>query len=119
MCVNTLALIDQYTTFKITITNSSKQYDAIISLDSGMPTGTISNPAGADLSKYFSIVYSTTEDGVVTDSIRCYSESSVDIYITIQLTSSPDTTVDASFTCNLTATSADKQTPPTQGEAEG
>ena len=78
-----------------------------------MPSGSITNPAGTNLDKYFSIVYSTAADGVVTDSIRCYSESSIDIYITVALTSSPDTTVDASFTCNLTATSADKQTPPT------
>ena len=113
--VNTLALINEQTTFKITITNSSKQYDAIISLDDGMPSGVISNPAGTDLSKYFSIVYSTKNGEVIDAPIRCYSERTVDVYVTISLTSSPDTTVDASFNCNLTATSAEKQTPPTEG----
>lgn len=102
--VYSLALIDQYTKFKITIKNESEQYDAIITLDDGQPTGTIDNK--------IKIEYSTKSDSVDTDEIVCPAEGTVDVYVTVTLLCSPDEELDATFTANLTATSTPRAVTP-------
>ena len=98
--VYSLALINQQAKFKITIKNESKQYDAIIALDAGQPTNNMGDK--------ISISYET-EDGD-DKNIICPAEGSIDVFVTVELLCSPDTTLDASFTCNLTATSTAKGT---------
>lgn len=102
--VYSLSLIDQYTQFKITIKNESEQYDAVITLDDGQPTGTIDGK--------IKIEYSTKSDSIDSGEITCPSGGTVDVYVTVTLLCSPDAELDATFTCNLTATSAPKAVAP-------
>lgn len=111
--VHSLATMGQSVTFKMTITNESTQYDAVISLDAGMPNGTMTNPSGAKFNDYFNVTYSTSPDGVITSDIICPAKSganngTIDVYVTVTLVSSPLTTVDATFSSNLTATAQAK-----------
>lgn len=98
--VYSLALVDQYTQFKITIKNESNQYDAVVTLDDGQPTGSID--------KKIKIEYSTKADSIDAGEIICPAEGTVDVYVTVTLLCSPDAELDATFTANLTATSKEK-----------
>ena len=102
--VYSLALINEYTQFKITIKNDSEQYDAEISLADLQPTGTIDGK--------IKIEYSTEEDSIDTDTITCPAEGTVDVYVTITLLCSPDSELDATFTSNLKATSVPRAVAP-------
>ena len=106
--INTIAEKGQFVAFKITITNESTEFDAVIELDDLQPTGTITNPTGLELSDYFNIVYSI-EPGVENKApITCAAGATVDVYVTVTMTNSPLSTVDASFTSNLTANAVAK-----------
>ena len=99
--VYSLALINQQAKFKITIKNESNQYDAIITIDDGQPTGSIDGK--------IKIEYSTDPDVASNaDPITCPAEGTVDVYVTVTLLCSPDATLDANFTSHLTATSTPK-----------
>lgn len=109
--VNSIALINEFTQFKITIKNESEQYNAEVTIDGGQPTGSITNPAAADFDDYFTITYSTKADSVDADPIVCAAGGTVDVYVTVTLKCSPDEIVDANFTSHLTATSQKVTTP--------
>ena len=98
--VNTLALINQYTQFKITIKNESDQYDAKVELIEGQPTGNVENVV--------KIEYSTLPDSINGSAIVCPAGGTVDVYVTVTLLCSPDADLESSFTCNLKATSQPK-----------
>ncbi len=99
--VKTLGNKDEYVTFTFTIKNDSEEFDALITLDANNPTTTDSTN--------FTITYSTTNDGIASDSeITCAAGDTVDVYVTVVLNNTPAENHTAAFNVNLTATSSPK-----------
>ncbi len=96
--VKSLGNKDEYVVFKFTIANDSSEFDAEISLDAGFPTTTDTT--------HFTITYSVANDGTVDEGpITCEKGSTVDVYVTVRLNSTPSENQTAAFNVNLTATS--------------
>ena len=103
--VKSLGQADEKVTFSFVIKNTSTEFDAEVSLDTGYPTTTNTT--------LFTITYSIVNDGTVNEGpITVAAGGTATVYVTVLLKASPTENSTAAFNVNLTATSAPKAVAP-------
>ena len=90
----------EFVIFSFVISNTSDEFDASISLDTGYPTTT---------NDKFSISYSVEASGIgSTGPVVCPAGQTTTVYVRVTLLSSPEVNTTSAFNVNLTATSQPK-----------